>query len=420
MFGEIWWAVSDWVRRIPRPWRYAGAAALVLLLVLAVAGVVGGGDSSPRKAEVAGTASRSDTGAVGATMLRRDGYAVLGVLHSDDGAAAAALSYMGQRNALQTGGTSAAVAAEVGSKIAVGGHDVGKRPASIPDQAADVNAQAMLATRQGTLIWRTVPIAYRVRSYTSSRASVRVFSAALNVYSPGQGATAMGFSLRDMTLSWMKGAWRIRSVDEVKDQPTPALVAAVDTSRQVRDLPIKDRILSSTDGSATGLFAWLNASTPVIAGPGGMGPVQGNQPAGEDARFVAELQRGYTDAAQRDTTEDGAASAWTASAPIAYERVQCPRSVKRDSRCYELLSMTTTVQGRGVALTSLSLAGISVSTDPSVQGSFPFDVTKDHQRDVLGAPVNIASAGLPDARTTNAAWRRSALPLRPTIPGGPR
>jgi hypothetical protein len=419
MFGEIWWAVSDWVRRVPRGWRYAGAAALVLLLVLAVAGVVGGGDSSPRKAEVAGTTSRSGAGTVGATMLRRDGYAVLGVMHSDDGAAAAALSYMGQRNALQTGGTSAAVAAEIGSKIAVGGHDVGRRPASIPDQAADVNAQAMLATRQGTLIWRTVPIAYRVRSYTGRRAVVRVFSAALNVYSPGQGASAMGFSLRDMTLVWANGAWRIRSVEETRDQPTPGLIAAVNTSRQVRDLPIEDRMLSSTDGSATGLFSWLNASTPVTVGPAGMGPVDGNVPAGPDERFVAELQRGYTNAAARDRAED-AGSAWTASSPVAYQRVQCPRSVKADMRCYELLSTTTTIEGQGIALMSMSLGGIAVSTDPQTQGSVPFDVPADRQRDVLGAPITIASAGLPDARTTNAAWRRSAMPLQPTIPGGPK
>ena len=78
-------------------------------------------------------------------MLRRDGEAVLGVLRTTDGAAAAAISYVAQRNALLTGGTSAQTAAQVGGALAVGGHDVGADPASIPDRAGAVNTRAMLA-----------------------------------------------------------------------------------------------------------------------------------------------------------------------------------------------------------------------------------------------------------------------------------
>lgn len=419
MFGELWWAVSDWVRRIPRGWRYAGIAILVALLVIAVAGI-GGGSSATGEAAVSATATRG-AGAPpqGAVMLRRDGNAVLGVMHSDDGAAAAALSYTGQRNALQTGGTSSAVAAEVGAKLALGGHDIGKNPASIPDHAADQNAQAMLATRQGTLIWRTLPIAYRVQSYTSSRATVRVYSAALSVYSATQGSAAMGFSLRDMKLRWQGGAWRIDRVTDTPDQPTPALIASTNSNAQASRLPIRDRLLAAEGRDASGLYRWLNGAAPIVAGPTGMGPVAGNRPTPADENFVAELQRGYAESAR--ATADRTGQTWSAGTPIAYRPIACPTSVQDDeTRCYELLLAATQVRGRGIALTALSLDGIAVSAKAGAQGSVRFDLTEQRQQDVLGGVVNVASAGLPDRRTTNQAWRRSILPLTPAIPGGAR
>lgn len=419
MFGELRWAVSDWVRQIPRVWRYAGIATLALLVVVAVAGIGGGSSSAARKEAVPGAPGRGAGAPQGAVMLRRDGNAVLGVLRSDDGAAAAALSYLGQRNALQTGGTSSEVAAEVGSKLALGGHDIGKSPASIPDHAADQNAQAMLATRQGTLIWRTLPIAYHVQSYTSSRATVRVYSAALSVYSASQGSAAMGFSLRDVSLRWQSGAWRIDRVKDTPDQPTPALIAATNSDQEAAKLPIRDRLLSTRGGDASGLYQWLNGAAPIVAGPAGMGPVAGNQPTPQDQNFVAELQRGYTQAAQ--ASADPSHTTWTAGTPVAYRPALCPQTEQDDNvRCYELLLAATQVQGRGIALMSLSLDGIAVSTTSGAQGSVRFDLPQQRQQAVLNGVVNVASAGLPDSRTTNQAWRRSILPLTAAVPGGAR
>jgi hypothetical protein len=353
-------------------------------------------------------------------MLRRDGLAVLGVLQTDDGAAAAALSYIGQRNALQTGGTSSAVAAEVGGKLALGGRDIGKRPASIPDRAADVNATAMLATRQGTLKWLTIPIAYRVRSYKPDRAVVRVFSAALNAWaSPDQGSSTLGYSLRDVTLDWSDGAWRIRSVADTSDQPTPALVVATNSSAAAGRMPLKDGVIGSSDTATGGLYTWLQSASTVTVGPRGMGPVAGNAPAGADAAVLAVLASGYAKAVAKPR---GGKGTWSAGAPIAYRAIRCPADggAAATTRCYEVLAAVTSVRGRGIALTNLQLAGLAVSTVPGQTGSVKFDMSQERQREVLGDPISIASAGLPDSKTTNAAWRRSAVPLTPTVPAVPR
>ncbi|MGX6446931.1 hypothetical protein ACVU7I_02505 [Patulibacter sp. S7RM1-6] len=422
MLRDLTAGIGEWVRRIPRGWRYAGAAALVLVLALAV--FRGGSDEGQNATTgAAATAPGRSAGAPapeGAVMLRRDGAAVLGVLRTDDGAAAAALSYTGQRNALQTGGTSSAVAAEVGGKLALGGHDIGKRPASIPDRAAEVNATAMLATRQGTLKWLTLPIAYRVRSYTPDRAVVRVFSAALNAWaSPDQGSSTLGYSLRDLTLDWANGAWRIRSVVDTPDQPTPALVATTNSSAAAERMPLQDRVIQTSDAATGGLYAWLQNASTVTVGPQGMGPVAGNAPAGPDAALLAALASGYAKAAAK---QEGPAGTWTAGAPIAYHAIPCPSdaAAAETTRCYEVLAAATSLRGRGIALTNVQLAGLAVSTVPGQTGSVKFDISEDRQREVLGDPITIASAGLPDSRTTNAAWRRSAVPLAPTVPAVPR
>jgi hypothetical protein len=166
-------AARTWLGAVPRPLRFAAAAAVLVLalLVAAVRMATGSGDDpAPRAAArptTTAAAGATATPGEGATLLRRDGFAVLGVQQSTDGAAAAAISYVQQRNILLTGGTTAQESAEIGSKIAVGGRDVGKSPASIPDRVAetsDASAAALLKTRASQMTWWTVPLGYRVRS----------------------------------------------------------------------------------------------------------------------------------------------------------------------------------------------------------------------------------------------------------------
>lgn len=418
MLLELRYQLAEWAGRVPRGWRYAGVALLALLAVLAVARVASGGHQDTAGTAAAATAAQRDAGtpADGAVMLRRDGNAVLGVLRSNDGAVAAALSYTQQRNALLTGGTSSAVAAEVGSKLAPGGHDIGDRPAGIPDRAARQNAEAMLATRQGTLSWFTTPIAYRVRSYSDRRAVVRVYASLLSVgATPEEGAAAITYTLRDVTLTWSGGAWRIRSVKDTPDQPTPAFVAATDSSADAANRPIRDRVIRSTRADGVGLHDWLAAARPMMVGPQGMGSLSGAVRP-EDRNVVGALARGMRKANRTRT----AGFSWASSTPIAYRASACPGDTEPTVRCYEVLTHSTGYQGRGVALSGLQLAGLAVSTDPNDQGSTKYDLPATEQQKVLGGRLTIPVAGLPDSKTTNAAWQRSIQPLTPTLPASAR
>ena len=213
MLGELFEQVVDWVRLVPR-WARWGAVGLVAVVAAAGRGARHGWRWARR-----GDRGPSARGAVpiGAVMLRRDGEAVLGVLRTTDGAAAAAISYVAQRNALLTGGTSARTAAQVGGALAVGGRDVGADPASIPDRAGAVNTRAMLATRAGQLVWWTIPFGYRLRSYRAARAVVRVFFALLDASAlPGDGPAALTMNLQDVVLVWRSGAWRLWDVRQAR------------------------------------------------------------------------------------------------------------------------------------------------------------------------------------------------------------
>ena len=212
--------------------------------------------------------------AAGAVMLRRDGEAVLGVLRTTDGAAAAAISYVGQRNALLTGGTSAQTAAQVGGALAVGGRDVGADPASIPHRAAAVNTRAMLQTRAGQLVWWTIPLGYRVRSYTPARTIVRVFFGLLDASAlPADGPAALTMNLQDVVLVWRSGAWRLWAVRPARDQPTVVAAFGLSARRELRSAPVPDRLIATRERTGVPLYSFLNLASPVLVGPAGMGPI---------------------------------------------------------------------------------------------------------------------------------------------------
>jgi hypothetical protein len=420
MLRELTAVTGDWLRTVPRGWRIALGGALLLVAVLAAARVVRGGDRPARPPGAAADRRAGTTAPQGAVMLRQDGAAVIGVLHTNDGAAAAALSYSVQRDRLLTGATSSAVAAEVGSRLAVAGHDIGDRPASIPDRAADRNAEAMLAARQGTTGSLTIPIAHRVRAYRGTRAVVRVFSALLNVgVDPARGPGAVGFATRDMTLSWSAGAWRIRSVVDTPDQPTPTIVVATNSRRDAATLPTRDRVLHADTSDSAGLFAWLRDASTIQVGPSGMGPTAGSTSPTTDRNLADALAGGFRRRARaRSANLDS--PGWSASTPVAAATTACPTSVGDGLRCFEVLVAGTTLAERGIAIFNLQLAGLAVLAQPGRPGSVAFDVNDEVQRRVLGGTIRIASTGLPESRTTGAAWRRTTASLSAAIPASGR
>jgi hypothetical protein len=352
----------------------------------------------------------------GERLLERSGAAILGVARSRNGATAAALSYSVQRDRVLTGVTSSAVAAEIGSKLAVPGRDVGNRPAAIPDRAAARNPEAMLAGRRGTIAWLTTPIAYRVRSFRPGRSVVRIFASILNVAGdPGRGPGAITYVLRDITLTWADRSWRIRSVADVDDQPLPGVLVATDSDRNAGGRPPRDRVIPTRQSDSSGLFGWLRDADRLAVGPLGMGPVA-DAAAGPDARdknLRDALAEGFARSSARDTTTP---RTWSAATPMASRPTNCPKSSSTDIRCYEVLVSGTSFRERRVAIANLRLVGLAVSTRPDRRGSVAFDLPAGAQERVLGGSVRITSTGLPAARTDGAAWQRSVLPLSPTSP----
>ncbi|MDO9353021.1 MAG: hypothetical protein Q7T55_04970, partial [Solirubrobacteraceae bacterium] len=386
MRRELTAVARDWLRSIPRGWRIAVGVALLLVAVTAVLRGVRGAPEATDRA-TGGIEGRAATGptANGAAMLRRDGAAVLGVLRTNDGAAAAALSYTAQRDRLLTGATSSSVSAEVGSEIAVAGRDIGDRPAAIPDRAAQRNPEGMLAARQGTVGWLTVPIAYRVREYSDRRAVVRVFSSILNVGADSsRGPGAIGFATRDMTLVWNDTRWRLRSVVDTADQPTPAIVVSTNSRRDAARLPTGERVLRADTRDSTGLFDWLREADPITVGPPGMGPIAGSTGRPLDSNLLAAVSAGFgrraANAAASGPTPDG----WSASSPIAAKPTACSTSVPEGLRCFELLVAGTSFRKHGIAITNLQLAGLAVASEAGRTGSVAFDLPDDLQRRVLG------------------------------------
>ena len=352
-------------------------------------------------------------------MLRRDGEAVLGVLRTTDGAAAAAISYAGQRNALLTGGTSAQTAAQVGGALAVGGRDVGADPASIPHRAAAVNTRAMLLTRAGQLVWWTIPFGYRVRSYTSARAVVRVFFGLLDASAlPADGPAALTMNLQDVMLVWRSGAWRLWAVREAPDQPTVVAAFGLSARRELRSAPIPERLIATRERTGVPLFSFLEWASPALVGPAGMGPIAADPAADPDGEaIVAGLAASLAVGVRRERMARGGRMTgrglvWMASVPVGYRPVACPARVQ--GRCYLVLFANVTTSGTP-ALVAFTLAGLVVSGEQATARASGFDVPAAIERQLLGGQVQVAGVLDDERRTGGAAWARSIRPLRPAL-----
>jgi hypothetical protein len=417
---ELFEQTVDWVRLAPR-WARLGAVGLVAVVAV-LAALRGTGGSDRATATVAGARGAVPEGAV---MLRRDGEAVLGVLRTTDGAAAAAISYVAQRNALLTGGTSARTAAEVGGALAVGGRDVGADPASIPERAGAVNTRAMLQTRAGQLTWWTIPLGYRLRSYRASRAVVRVFFALLDASAlPGDGPAALTMNLQDVVLVWRSGAWRLWDVRQAADQPTVVAAFGLSARREVRSAPVPRRVIRTRERSGVPLFSFLNQATPVLIGPPGMGPIapdaDGRDP--DHRAIISALAASLALAVRREgMTRGGRLTArglwWMASVPVAYRRTGCPSEVR--GRCYLVLFASVTTAG-APALALLTVAGLVVTGRGAGARAGGFDVPEAVEQQLLGGQVQVAGVADDRRRMGGAAWARSIRPLVPTMVAQPR
>lgn len=419
MLGELFEQVVDWVRLVPR-WARWGAVGLVAAvgLLAAVRDMGGGG-----RGEATAARGRSAV-PMGAVMLRRDGEAVLGVLRTTDGAAAAAISYIAQRNALLTGGTSARTAAQVGGALAVGGHDVGADPASIPDRAGTVNTRAMLATRAGQLVWWTIPFGYRLRSYRAARAVVRVFFALLDASAlPGDGPAALTLNLQDVVLVWRSGAWRLWNVRQAPDQPTVAAAFGLSARREVRSAPVPQRVIRTRERTGMPLFSFLNQASPVLVGPAGMGPVAGDAAVDPDrGAVIRALAASLALAVRREgMTRGGRVTVrglvWMASVPVAYRPTRCPSEAH--GRCYVVLFASVTTSG-APALGLFTVAGLVVSGNGAGARARGFEVPEAVEQQLLGGQVQVAGVADDQRHMGGAAWSRSIRPLVPTMVAQPR
>jgi hypothetical protein len=422
-------ALRSWLGVVPKPARLAGAAVLVLIVIVAAVRMAtgSGDDTQDRAAALATTtagARPADPGE-GATLLRRDGSAVLGVQKSTDGAAAAALSYVQQRNILLTGGTTAQESAEIGSKIAIGGRDVGKSPASIPDRVAetsDESSETLLKTRAGQMSWWSVPLGYRVRTYKNDRATVRVFASTMSAQSDvAAGPGTLGFALQDVQLRWQDGAWRIHDVADAPDQPTPVVALVADTRTEVAGRPIKERLIAPQENSSAPLHRWLQGATPFLTGPQGMGPVNGGQRLDEDQALVArDAVVGLSNTARKQGTLEGRArSGWRAVAMVAMREISCPEGAG-DSRCFAELFLGTGTNDDQIATTELSVGGVIVGDVRGQRRVLRLDITREQQQEALGGAFRIVKTEDDSDRTDLAAWKRSIYPLKPALPAVPR
>jgi hypothetical protein len=416
---ELFEQAVDWVRLVPR-WARFGAVGLVaaVAVLAAVRGTGGGARREATAAQAPGSVP------VGAVMLRRDGEAVLGVLRTTDGAAAAAISYVGQRNALLTGGTSAATAADVGGALAVGGHDVGADPASIPDRAGAANTRAMLQTRAGQLVWWTIPFGYRLRSYRASRAVVRVFFGLLDASAlPGEGPAALTLNLQDVVLVWRARAWRLWDVRQAPDQPTVVAAFGLSARRDVRSAPVPRRVIRTRESTGIPLFSFLNQATPVLIGPAGMGPVAGGDAVDPDRRAVIKaLAASLALVVRREgMARGGRVTArglwWMASVPVAYRRTACPSEAR--GRCYVVLFASVTTAG-APALGLFTTGGLVVTGNGAGARASGFEVPAAVEQQLLGGQVQVAGVADDQRRMGGAAWARSVRPLVPTMVAQPR
>jgi len=422
-------AVRSWLGAVPRPVRLAGAAVLVLVVVVAAIRMAGSTDrDTPGAAATRAPAAASGPAASvgeGATLLRRDGSAVLGIQRSTDGAAAAAVSYVGQRNILLTGGTTAQESAEIGSKLAIGGRDIGRSPASIPDRVAETSeqsAEALLKTRAGQMSWWTVPLGYRVRSYKDSRATVRVFASTVSAQSDvAAGPATLGFALQDVALRWKDGAWRIHDVVDAPDQPTPVVSLVVDTREELAGRPVRERLIAPQEESSAPLHRWLRGATPLVAGPQGMGPIQdGQRLEGDQALVARDAVVGMSNLAREQGTVEGRArGSWRAMVPVAMREIGCPDGTG-DARCFAELLLGVGTEDDQIATVDLSVVGLIVGDVQGQRRVLRLDITREQQQEALGGAFRIVKTEDDPKRTDLAAWKQSVAPLKPALPAVPR
>jgi len=409
---------GDWVRGISPRLRWGVLVALVALVgVLAIRG-------ASQESTGSGHRAGADGDRDGARLLTRDGRAVVGVARSTDGAAAAAIAYNRQRNALLTGGTSSAEAAEVAAAIATGNRDIGRDPASIPDRAAADNVDAALKTRSGELVWWTVPFGYRVRRYDEEhgRATVRVLSALLSASSSADdGPAAVSVSLRDVQLRWTNGRWRLWDIDEPRDQPQPTLVMALSNAPELHGQPVAERILRRTTENGAPLHAYLADARAFALGPIGAGPTDPGALDADEERVYAEwlVATAQTlDSSGSLGPDGGRTEGWQHATPFAWRETGCPpRSAER---CWIAMGAVVGRQrARDPFTISLYVERLGVSESSGQRRAIAVPLTLEEEREILGGAVGVFG-DVPEARAGSEAFQRGVVPLRPTIMERPR
>src|SRR5262249_44613712 len=139
----------------------------------------------------------------------------------------------------------------------------------------------------GQLVWWTIPLGYRLHSYSTARAVVRVFFGLLDASAlPGDGPAALTLNLQDVVLVWRSGAWRLWDVRPARDQPTVVAAFGLSARRDVRSAPVPERVIRTRERTGVPLFSFLNQATPVLMGPAGMGPTAGADSVDLDRRAV--------------------------------------------------------------------------------------------------------------------------------------
>jgi hypothetical protein len=284
------------------------------------------------------------------------------------------------------------------------------------------SGDAVLRTRAGQTGWWTVPFGYAVRAYGTRTATVRVFSSLLSVdLDVGQGPGAMAFSLLDVRLRWQDGAWRISDVADAPDQAAPVFAFGVNTRSDAANLPIKDRVIRSSETSSVPLARWLQGATPVLSGPQGMGPAENTPPANEDAAAILRDASAGTAALAKSNgvLTGGEGKDWRTNTPIAYRPASCPAGLDA-GRCYYALLVGTGTEDDGVATVQLGLAGYALSGSGAELQVNKLEIPLEEQTAILGGQLNVPRAEDDERRTGLAAWQRSIVPLRPAIPAVPR
>lgn len=197
----------------PRSPRLRHAALVVVAVLVGV--LIGRG--------TAGSDGGRSVSASGAPTDQRSGVPT-GYPHSEGGAASAAanLSATLAYSVAQGPGQVKEVAGQVGT-------------ASYASRVAAAYQDRQVLDPSATVLFRAVPITYRVLSYSDDRAAVRIWSVSILAgedSSPG----AASFKTATIVVRWTNGDWKVDDVQDAVPGPTPVTASPTGGSEFVADL----------------------------------------------------------------------------------------------------------------------------------------------------------------------------------------